>query len=333
MISEVLSLLACPHCGLELAAEGRAVRCAAGHSFDVARQGYLSLLAGDAGAGTGDTAAMVAARAEFLGAGHFRPVAEAVCAAAGEALAADAGAVGAASAAGTAAGEALAAGGTAGMVAGDALAAGGAAESAAREASAVGGATGGAVVDLGAGTGYYLGQVLRGAPGAVGLALDLSKFAARRAAREHPRLGAVVCDAWRRLPVRDGVASVVLNVFAPRNGPELARILAPGGRLVVVTPEAGHLGELVGALGLLRVDEGKARRVEEKLGAYFTRVDDDVRSFELSLAHRDIATVVGMGPSAWHTDPAELAGRIGVLPEPCAVSASVRVAVYRRACR
>lgn len=287
-------MLACPHCGLELAAEGRAVRCAAGHSFDVARQGYLSLLAGDAGAGTGDTAAMVAARAEFLGAGHFRPVAEAVCAAAGEALAAD-----------------------------------GAAEGGAAD----GNAAGGAVVDLGAGTGYYLGQVLRGVPEAVGLALDLSKFAARRAAREHPRLGAVVCDAWRRLPVRDGVASVVLNVFAPRNGPELARILAPGGRLVVVTPEAGHLGELVAALGLLRVDEGKARRVEEKLGAYFIRVDDEVRSFELSLAHRDIATVVGMGPSAWHTDPAELAGRIGVLPEPCAVSASVRVAVYRRACR
>ncbi|MGW0522421.1 putative RNA methyltransferase [Crossiella sp. NPDC003009] len=303
MISEVLPLLACPHCGLGLAAEGRAVRCAAGHSFDVARQGYLSLLAGDAGAGTGDTAAMVAARAEFLGAGHFRPVAAAVSAAAGEALAA----AGAAAAARE--------------------------EAAAGKASVAGGATGGAVVDLGAGTGYYLGQVLRGAPEAVGLALDLSKFAARRAAREHPRLGAVVCDAWRRLPVRDGVASVVLNVFAPRNGPELARILAPGGRLVVVTPEAGHLGELVAALGLLRVDEGKAWRVEEKLGAYFTRVDDEVRSFELSLAHRDIATVVGMGPSAWHTDPAELAGRIGVLPEPCAVSASVRVAVYRRACR
>ena len=56
------------------------VRCPAGHSFDVARQGYLSLLPGDARLGSADTAAMVAARERFLGAGHFDPLAEALTA-------------------------------------------------------------------------------------------------------------------------------------------------------------------------------------------------------------------------------------------------------------
>jgi hypothetical protein len=32
-----------------------------------------------------------------------------------------------------------------------------------------------------------------------------------------------------------------------------------------------------------------------------------------------------MGPSAWHLDPGELEGRVSVLPEPLAVTASVDV--------
>ena len=54
------------------------------------------------------------------------------------------------------------------------------------------------------------------------------------------------CDAWTGLPVRDGSAAAVLSVFAPRNPSEAARVLSDGGVFVVVTPERGHLGELVG---------------------------------------------------------------------------------------
>src|SRR5205085_2362216 len=93
------------------------------------------------------------------------------------------------------------------------------------------------------------GQVTLLAPGA--------RPAAGGAARAHPRALAVVADAWRRLPVRNGVLDRVLVTFAPRNGPETARVLRPDGRLVVVTPAPDHLRELVGALGLLRVDPDK----------------------------------------------------------------------------
>ncbi len=51
--------------------------------------------------------------------------------------------------------------------------------------------------------------------------------------------------------MRDAVAALVLNVFAPRNGAETTRVLAPGGLLAVVTPTERHLEELVGPLGLL----------------------------------------------------------------------------------
>ena len=75
--------IACPVCGEALADQGASARCAAGHSFDFARSGYLNLTIGGDGPGrVGDDAAMVAARAEFLAAGHYEPLAAAVAEAA-----------------------------------------------------------------------------------------------------------------------------------------------------------------------------------------------------------------------------------------------------------
>lgn len=66
--------LRCPICGHPLtgATEGtaRTLACPHRHSFDIARQGYVNLLAGRA-PHAGDTGEMVAARADFLAAGHY----------------------------------------------------------------------------------------------------------------------------------------------------------------------------------------------------------------------------------------------------------------------
>lgn len=85
MLQDIERYLACPHCAQALTRHERALRCPAGHSFDLAKQGYVSLLAGDAHTGTGDTAEMVAARADFLAAGHYRPIADALAEAAADA--------------------------------------------------------------------------------------------------------------------------------------------------------------------------------------------------------------------------------------------------------
>jgi 23S rRNA (guanine745-N1)-methyltransferase len=77
-LSAAADYLRCPVCAGRLSLGERALTCSRGHSFDIARQGYVNLTAGQAGPGTGDTAAMVAAREEFLGTGHYRPIAEAV---------------------------------------------------------------------------------------------------------------------------------------------------------------------------------------------------------------------------------------------------------------
>jgi 23S rRNA (guanine745-N1)-methyltransferase len=238
-------LLACPHCRGPLAPAGATLRCPLGHAYDVARQGHVSLIAGGGLRHRGDTREMVAAREEFLGGGHFDPVARQVVAAA----AVDAP---------------------------------------------------GAIVDLGAGTGHYLARLLDAGPARAGLALDASRYAAIHAARSHPRVQAVVCDVWGKLPVRSGVAAVVLNVFAPRNPPEMRRVLHDRGVLVVVHPTERHLREIV---GLLAVEEDKGERLAEKLDPWFEPVSAHECEYAMSLDADAVTALVMMGPSAWHVDP------------------------------
>ncbi len=88
MLDGVIQYLACPHCRAAMSREGSSLRCRSGHVFDIARQGYVSLLAAGTRPDMGDTADMVRARASFLSAGHFAAVAEGLAEAASDALAA-----------------------------------------------------------------------------------------------------------------------------------------------------------------------------------------------------------------------------------------------------
>lgn len=191
----------------------------------------------------------------------------------------------------------------------------------------------GLVVDVGGGTGYHLARVLDGQPAAVGLVVDAAKPALRRAARAHPRAAAIRADAWRRLPLAGGSAAVLLNVFAPRNGPEFRRVLAPDGLLLVATPAPDHLAELrtlasQDGVRLLQVDPEKPDRVTAALAPWFRWLDETVHTRQLSLTHPLVRALVSMGPSAAHTDPAALARAVAALPDPLPVTATIRLAHY-----
>lgn len=275
MLSDVVEFLICPYCGADLGFDNRVVSCPSGHSYDIARQGYVNLLGGGAHTGTADTAAMVAAREQFFASRHFDPLVRAV------------------------------------------------ADEAQRMTDA---RHAGCAIDLGAGPGHYLAAVLERLPGWVGLALDLSKYALRRAARSHPSVGAVACDVWQQLPVRGEAAALVLDVFAPRNGPEIRRVLQPDGALLTVIPTTDHLHELVGPLGLLTVDTDKPDRVQRQVAGHLTLMRETPVRFTMTLDPADVEALVAMGPNAWHVDPA----RASTLPETVEVTASVTLSEYRR---
>jgi 23S rRNA (guanine745-N1)-methyltransferase len=274
----VVAALRCPHDAGALTLDGRALRCTAGHAFDVARQGHVDLRGPRGSHGPGDDAEMVARRVGILAAGLFDPLLEVLVRTVRDGLA----------------------GGVPGLV-----------------------------VDVGAGPGVHLARVLDALPTHHGLAIDVSKHAARRAALAHPRAGSVVADVWHGLPVADGVAAAVLDVFAPRDADEFARLLVPNGIAVVVTPQADHLAALARPLDLLTVDPTKEVRLAAAFGRRFTVAASEAVRWPLRLDRTTAVDLAGMGPGGHHVDAAELTRRAAALPEVLEVEATVTVTTYR----
>jgi 23S rRNA (guanine745-N1)-methyltransferase len=292
-----LPVLLCPVCRQDLqaihdggTARVRALACRERHSFDAARQGYFNMLVGKGTAFESDTAEMVAARTAFLDAGHYRPLADALARAAGQALHGPAP----------------------------------------------------TVLDSGTGTGHYLRAILdyldsahvdgahdpAGADGVAAVGLDISKFALRRAAKLNPEAINLVGDVWQPLPLPDAAVDVVTVVFAPRNASEFARVLKPSGRLIVVTPRAGHLGEIASQAGMLGIDPAKDERLAEALAGRFSPLSTQDIDVDLSLSPEDVANIALMGPAGHHTDRAALSERLAGLPPTTRVSARFRISIF-----
>ena len=249
-LEDALDLLACPRCGTAFNPVPGAVRCTSGHSYDLARQGYLNLSSAPEPANA-DTPAMLAARDRVHAADLFETVAHVVR---------------------------------------DRL------DGRPR------------VLEVGSGTAYYLRFALGDDETAVGVALDVSKAAARLAARADPRITAVVADVWRPLPIRDHSLDGVLCVFAPRNLAEFARVLRPDGRLVVVTPKPDHLAGLRDRHGLLHIPAGKADQLATAAAEFFETVSVTGLTRTREVRADLVADLVAMGPNAFHRLPQDVVG-------------------------
>lgn len=169
----------------------------------------------------------------------------------------------------------------------------------------------GTIVECGAGTGYYLSSCLATAASTdrlvPHLATDISPAAARRCAVHG--LAAAVADTWGRLPIRDGVADVVLCVFAPRNPEEFARILRPGGQVLVTTPREEHLAEMRREGHLLEIGQDKLTRLGGRFGpAGFQMTHSVTIDHPLHLPADAMRDLVAMGPNAFHPERVTGAG-------------------------
>lgn len=289
--------LRCPNCFHDLAGiTERVLGCESGHRFDVAKHEIVTLLPPRAPRTVGDDRSMLEARAALLASGSYAPIAEAIVAAA-RAHAAQR----------------------------PSLTADGSDESVGRNDDL-------RVVDLGCGTGYYAGVLAAAFADASVLLTDRSATAVRLATRAVPGATGVVLDLWRPLPIRDGAADVAINVFAPRNAPEFARIIRAEGILIVVVPSAAHFTELRRLGATLDIPEGKADRVTEQFSEVgFDLLQTTRVEYLLDTDAELRGQLVDMGPAAHHrTNDADDTVDPSPIDATLTVTVSVDVVVFER---
>ena len=164
------------------------------------------------------------------------------------------------------------------------------------------------VLDMGCGPGHYLATLLDRFPAARGLGVDTSARSLRFAARAHDRAAAVLGDVFAPFPLADSSVDVLLDVFAPRNAAEFARVLRPDGALLVARPASDHLSELRALVpDMVAVDPRKEQRLHAALDPHLQEVAREELRIPLSLSPAAARDLIAMTPSARHVDPARAA--------------------------
>ena len=190
------------------------------------------------------------------------------------------------------------------------------------------------VLDAGCGDGRALRLVrtaLRDAfPGRAvrAFGFDVAKEAARMSARADSECACFAADTRRRLPVADGAFGILLDLFAPRNMPEFARVLSEGGAMVCVFPKPGHLAGLREAVSLIDVHPEKERLLFAQAEPFFDLEREEDLDFALDLTPALCADLVRMTPSARHLSESDFAAL--EKRDPPEVRAGLRMLTFRK---
>jgi 23S rRNA (guanine745-N1)-methyltransferase len=260
--------LICPICNAGLAKVDNVLKCPNSHSFDISREGYVNLLLPGQRRRKvlGDTKDMLQARRRFLDRGFYTPLSDGINE----------------------------------HIHGHLM-----------EASSLGESSSPTcIADLGCGEGHYVGRLSRYLDGyGVGtdaryFGADISKEAVRLAAKRYDGIWFFVGSTKQRILLAEESVGVILNVFAPRNSVEFARVSVRGGLLLVVIPHPDHLANLRSALDLLDIETDKRERVVEQMSGPFELVGEQTIGYDITLNQDDVSDLIQMTPNYWHISEA-----------------------------
>jgi len=160
------------------------------------------------------------------------------------------------------------------------------------------------LVDAGCGEGYYTSMLADLSESTVGF--DLSKFAcsagAKQAKKDEKKNLLFATASVFELPINDGCADAVTNIFAPCAEEEYKRILREGGYLFVVGAGKNHL------MGLKRVmyEDVYENGPRADLPKNMEHVDCVISHYAMNISGKEnIAALFSMTPYYWRTSEAD----------------------------
>lgn len=265
------TLFQCPNCAKALKQGERQYFCQSGHSFDIAKKGYVNLLLpGHTGAGNpGDSREMLQSRKEFLNEGYYERFSAEL-----SDIAANSFATGASTGDSTSEGD-----------------------------SAI------SLLDAGCGEGYYISRLKKrldekfiGRETDI-YGIDVSRPAINLAAGRSREIRFAVASSYH-IPILSRSLDLILCIFAPRDESEFSRILKPSGRLIVAAPGPRHL------YSFRKLLYGGAEEIGQKgtVGEGFKLLEQHSVKHDIKLkSNRDIYNLFMMTPYSRHADVSALA--------------------------
>lgn len=184
------------------------------------------------------------------------------------------------------------------------------------------------VIDAGCGEGYYSNNLAR-KTGARVYGFDLSKEAIISASKSAKRQGIENAQFFvggiYDLPVRNGGADAITNIFAPCAEEEFSRALKNDGRLVVVTAGRAHL------LGLKRAVYDNVYQNEARADMPKNMVLEHKRTVSYNIEINDseaIRNLFSMTPYSYRTSEKDLQKLLAL--ESLKTEVEVDIFVYRK---
>lgn len=154
-----------------------------------------------------------------------------------------------------------------------------------------------ALLDVGCGEGAFL-RYLGANPGLERHGVDISAPSIELAAKASPDVPFIVANADRFLPYADASFDFLTSIDSRVNAAEFARVLRPGGLVLVAVPGPDDLIELRERVQGAGVWKSRAPRIEEELGKSLTLMERttvrDQKTFEPAPL-RDLLTATYRG--------------------------------------
>ena len=162
-----------------------------------------------------------------------------------------------------------------------------------------------AILDAGCGEGYYTANIKDAMPGASVCGVDISKPAILACCRRRKDIQWLVASV-SDLPIVDRSVDVIVSVFSRCDWQEFARVLKPGGHVLVLAPGQNHLQELREAI-YEEVRPYPVDKVVQDLPKPFSLVGNQPVTGEMQLdsSQQQILDLLAMTPHYWHIKPSQ----------------------------
>ena len=164
------------------------------------------------------------------------------------------------------------------------------------------------ILDIGCGEGFYSRKLQESHPDKTFYAFDISKDSVQIAAKSELNWAVnwFVGDL-ARLPIKDAIMDILLDIFSPANYGEFRRVLSKDGILIKVSPTENHLKEIRQQIqDQLTNKDYSNQDIKNHFQEHFTLLSSQTASLTKTITAEQLQALLSMTPLLFHIDQSKI---------------------------